>query len=62
MPVRPTLNANFFAVAVVLGMNAPVTDATRPEVRFALLSADIFLGQDRRTRRYMRYYRSTRSG
>ena len=60
MPARPTLNANFLAVATVLGLNVPVTDATRPEVRFALLSADIFLGRDKRTRRYMKYYRSTR--
>jgi len=58
MPARSVLNANFLAVAAVLGMNVPVTDPTRPEVRFALLSADIFLGRDRRSRRYMRYYRS----
>lgn len=62
MPARPTLNANFLAVAAVLGMNVPVTDATRPEVRFALLSADIFLGRDKRTRRYVKYYRSTQLG
>ncbi|MDY6874634.1 MAG: dihydropteroate synthase [Chloroflexota bacterium] len=60
MPARLTLNANFLAVAAVLGLNVPVTDPTRPELRFALLSADIFLGRDRRTRRYMKYYRSTR--
>ena len=60
MPARPTLNANFLAVAAVMGLNVPVTDPTRPEVRFALLSADIFLGRDKRTRRYMKYYRSTR--
>jgi 5-methyltetrahydrofolate--homocysteine methyltransferase len=60
MPARSVLNANFLAVAAVLGMNIPITDPTRPEVRLALLSADIFLGRDRRSRRYMRYYRSGR--
>jgi len=58
MPARTVLNANFLGVAAVLGMNIPVTDPTRPELRFALLSADIFLGRDKRSRRYMRTYRS----
>ena len=60
MPARPMLNAHFLAAAAVLGMNVPVTDPTREEVRFALLAADVFLGRDRRSRRYMKYYRSTR--
>ncbi|MDY7041912.1 MAG: dihydropteroate synthase, partial [Chloroflexota bacterium] len=61
MPARLILNANFLAVAATMGLNVPVTDPTCPELRFALLSADIFLGRDRRSRRYMKYYRSTRS-
>jgi len=60
MPARPMLNAHFLAAAAVLGMNVPVTDPTREEVRFALLAADVFLGRDRRSRRYMKYYRTTR--
>jgi hypothetical protein len=31
-------------VVAVLGMNVPITDVTYPELRFALLAADIFLG------------------
>jgi 5-methyltetrahydrofolate--homocysteine methyltransferase len=57
MPTRLMLNANFLAVAVVMGMNAPITDVTYPELRYALLAADIFLGRDTRTRRYMGYFR-----
>ena len=60
MPERPALNARFLAVASVLGMNVPITDPTQAELRFALLTADIFLGRDRRTRRYMQYLRQTR--
>ncbi len=58
MPARARLNASFIAVAGVLGMNVPITDVTYPELRFALLAADIFLGQDRRTRRFVRHIRS----
>jgi 5-methyltetrahydrofolate--homocysteine methyltransferase len=61
MPLRPMLNANFIAVAVAMGMNVPITDVTYPEVRYALLAADIFLGRDPRTRRYLRYFRSQKA-
>ena len=57
MPARAMLNASFIAVAAVLGMNVPITDVTRQELRFALLAADIFLGQDKRTRRFVRHLR-----
>ncbi len=58
MPARAMLNASFIAVAAVLGMNVPITDVTYTELRFALLAADVFLGQDKRTRRFMRHLRS----
>jgi len=58
MPARARLNASFIVVAAVLGMNVPITDVTYPELRFALLAADIFLGQDRRTRRFVRHLRN----
>jgi 5-methyltetrahydrofolate--homocysteine methyltransferase len=61
MPARPALNASFLALALFLGMNLPITDPTEADLRFALLSANIFLGRDRRTRHYMRGYRATRS-
>lgn len=60
MPMRPILNANFLTVAVVMGMNVPITDVTYPELRYALLAADIFMGRDPRTRRFMEYFRSRR--
>jgi len=57
MPDRPTLNASFLTTAAVLGMNVPITDPTNPQLRAALLTADVFLGRDRRLRRYVRHYR-----
>ena len=59
MPSRTILNANFLTVASVAGMNFPITDPTQPDLRMALLAADVFLGRDRNSRRYMRYYRQT---
>jgi len=58
MPARAMLNASFIAVAAVLGMNVPITDVTYPGLRFALLAADIFLGRDKRTRRFVHHLRS----
>lgn len=57
MPARSLLNASFLTAASVLGMNVPITDPTKAELRFALRTADVFLGRDRRTRRYMQFYR-----
>jgi 5-methyltetrahydrofolate--homocysteine methyltransferase len=61
MPARPALNASFLAVALHLGMNLPITDPTDTNLRFALLSANILLGRDKRTGSYMRGYRATRA-
>jgi hypothetical protein len=57
MPDRPGLNAQFLTAASVLGMNMPITDPTQTLLRSALLVAYVFLGRDRRTRRYMRFLR-----
>jgi hypothetical protein len=61
MPERAALNAGFLTAAAVLGLNCPITDPTSAPVRSALLMADIFLGRDRRTRRYMQYLRQTQA-
>lgn len=57
MPCRPTLNANFLIAATTLGMNIPITDPTDSAIRYAMLTSDIFRGQDRSSIRFMRYYR-----
>lgn len=62
MPARPVINAHFLSTAFSLGMNMPITDPTDPMLRFGLLSGNIFLGRDRKTRTYMSYYRNSLSG
>lgn len=57
MPARSLLNAHFLSVAYTMGLNMPITDPTDEELRFALLSANIFLGRDIKSRSFMRYYR-----
>jgi len=57
MPARWMLNASFLTAASLLGMNVPITDPTKPELQFALRAADVFLGRDRKSRRYMQFYR-----
>ena len=60
MPDRYFINAHFLSAAFTLGMNMPITDPTNRELRFALFSGMIFLGRDRKTRGFMRYYRDSR--
>jgi 5-methyltetrahydrofolate--homocysteine methyltransferase len=60
MPSRSILNAHFLSAAYTLGMNLPITDPTDPQLRFSLLSGNIFLGRDRVTRDFMRYYRKVK--
>ncbi|MGA2490702.1 MAG: dihydropteroate synthase [Anaerolineales bacterium] len=57
MPARPVINAHFLSTAVTLGMNLPITDPTNPQLKYAVLCGNIFLGSDRKTRNYMRHYR-----
>jgi 5-methyltetrahydrofolate--homocysteine methyltransferase len=60
MPARPVLNAHFLSAAFVLGLNLPITDPTDLQLRFALLSGNILMGRDRKTRAYMRHYRKSK--
>ncbi len=57
MPARNIINAYFLSVAFTLGMNMPITDPTDSQLQFGLLTGNIFLGRDKKTRTYMRYYR-----
>ena len=58
MPARPIINAHFLSTAVTLGMNIPITDPTNPQLKYAVLCGNIFLGRDHKTRNYMRHYRA----
>jgi 5-methyltetrahydrofolate--homocysteine methyltransferase len=58
MPARSIVNAHFLSTAVSLGMNIPITDPTDPQLKYAMLCGNIFLGRDRKTREYLRHYRA----
>jgi 5-methyltetrahydrofolate--homocysteine methyltransferase len=62
MPDRPGLNASFLTTACAAGMNIPITDPTNTLLRGALSVADLFLGRDRRLRRYMQLFRQVAAG
>ena len=62
MPDRLAVSARFLTVASVLGMNLPITDPTQVQLRSALLMADVFMGHDRRVRRYVQFFRQAQPG
>lgn len=58
MPARSIINALFLNTAYYLGMNIPITDPLNEQLRYALFSGNIFLGNDNKKRSFMRFYRS----
>ncbi|HEX6130511.1 MAG TPA: dihydropteroate synthase [Actinomycetota bacterium] len=46
MPDRRAIDASFLTMAVHAGMNAAITNPLHPEVRQAVLAADLLLGRD----------------
>jgi 5-methyltetrahydrofolate--homocysteine methyltransferase len=47
MPKRKVIDANYLAVAITCGMNAPITDITHDGLRWSILTADVINGTDR---------------
>ncbi len=46
LPDRPSLNSTFMAMAMMMGMDAAITNPLEPTVHTAILAADLFLGHD----------------
>jgi 5-methyltetrahydrofolate--homocysteine methyltransferase len=46
LPDRPTLNATFMAMGMMMGLTASITNPLEPAVRTAILAADLLLGHD----------------
>jgi 5-methyltetrahydrofolate--homocysteine methyltransferase len=46
LPGRPTLNGTFLAMAIASGMPCAITNPLSPEVRQAVLAADVMMGHD----------------
>jgi len=46
LPVRKVLNGTFLAMMIANGLTAAITNPTEPEIRQAILAADLFIGHD----------------
>jgi 5-methyltetrahydrofolate--homocysteine methyltransferase len=46
LPGRPTLNATFAAMAIAAGMPCAITNPLEPEIKMAILAADVLMGHD----------------
>jgi 5-methyltetrahydrofolate--homocysteine methyltransferase len=59
LPDRPPLTATFLVLAMMHGLTAAITNALEPDIRKAILAADLMLGHDPFGRRWTAHYRST---
>jgi len=55
LPDREALNGAFLAIAIAWGLNCPIVDAAK--VRRYILAADLALGRDEYSMRYIKAYR-----
>ncbi len=46
LPGRPTVNAVFLAMAIASGLTSAITNPLKPEIRLAILAADMLMGRD----------------
>ena len=59
LPDREVLNRAFLAMAITVGVNAPIVNPTR--VRQAILAVDVLLARDEFAMRYIKDYRKRRN-
>lgn len=58
LPHRPALNGAFMAMAIAAGMTCAITNPIEPEIRQAILAADVFMGHDENCANWLKYVRS----
>ena len=46
LPDRPALNATFLSMAIAAGMTCAITNALEPEIKKAIIAADLMMGHD----------------
>jgi len=61
LPGRPSLNAAFLSLAIACGLTCAIADPTQPEVRRAILAADLLAGRDEFAQRYIAYWRAQKT-
>lgn len=57
LPNRQGLNGAFLSMAIQAGMTSAITSPLHPEVRQAVMAADVLMGHDRECGRWIRTYR-----
>lgn len=57
LPDRPALNATFIGMAMMMGLNAAITNPLEPAVNTAILAADLFLGHDPYSGKWIKSFR-----
>jgi 5-methyltetrahydrofolate--homocysteine methyltransferase len=57
LPDRSILNATFMAMAIYTGLTCPITNPLVPELRTAVLAADLAMGKDEWGERWIDAYR-----
>jgi 5-methyltetrahydrofolate--homocysteine methyltransferase len=57
LPDRPTLNAAFMSMAMMMGLDAAITNPLEPAVLTAILASDLFLGHDDYGGRWIKAFR-----
>ena len=60
MPRRKSLDSNYLAIAIMCGLNAPITDITHPALKWAILAADTVTGTDRLGMKFIKESRMER--
>ena len=57
LPDREAINANFMAMLIAAGMPSAITNPLKPEIKKAILAADMLMGHDEDCLRWLKYQR-----
>lgn len=58
LPGRPALNGTFLAMAIAAGMTCAITNPIEPEIKQAILAADVMMGHDENCAEWLKFVRS----
>jgi 5-methyltetrahydrofolate--homocysteine methyltransferase len=57
LPNRPPLNATFIAMAIAAGLSSAITNPIEPDIRQAIMAADVLMGHDENCKAWIRTHR-----
>ncbi len=57
LPLRPPLNAAFLTMAIGAGLTSAITNPIEPEIRQAIMAADVMMGHDENCMAWIRMHR-----